>query len=93
MQIRFAEVTNCLEESQRDEVTHGKFLDQLHSISFFGTACTFCRILTFTTIKANAADYKFSYFPQNTGFDMPCKLSRSLRTICMKCQNIFSERI
>ena len=29
MQIRFAEVTNCLEESQRDEVTHGKFLDHI----------------------------------------------------------------
>ena len=31
----------------------------------------------------------FSDFSQKTGFDIPCKLS-SLKTICMKCQNLFS---
>ena len=31
----------------------------------------------------------FSYFFQKTGFDISCKLS----TICMKCQNLFSENL
>ena len=33
----------------------------------------------------------FSYFPQETGFDISCKLS-PLETICMKCQTLFSGK-
>ena len=32
----------------------------------------------------------FSYFSQNIGFDIPCKLSH-LETLCMKCQSLFSK--
>ena len=33
----------------------------------------------------------FSYFSQNTGFDISYKLS-SMGTICVKCQNLFSGK-
>ena len=33
----------------------------------------------------------FFLFSQKTGFDILCKLS-PLETICMKCQNLFSEK-
>ena len=36
-------------------------------------------------------DYIFSYFFQKTGFDISCKLSL-LETICIKYQNLFSEK-
>ena len=33
----------------------------------------------------------FSYFSQKTGSDISCKLS-PLKTVCMKCQNLFSGK-
>ena len=45
--------------------------------------------LTLTTLWTNSADDKlviiFLFFPENTGFDILCKLS-PLETICIKCQ-------
>ena len=43
-------------------------------------------------LLANSADNKlvifFSYLPQETGFDISCKLS-PMETICMQCQILF----
>ena len=44
--------------------------------------------LTITTLRAN---WYFSYFSQEMGFDISCKLSQ-LETICMKCQIPFPEQ-
>ena len=47
--------------------------------------------LTFTTLLAISADDKlliFSYFSKKTRFDILCKM----KTICMKCQNLFSGK-
>ena len=46
--------------------------------------------LTFITLPANSADDKIDNFPQEIGFDIPCKLS-SKETISMKYQSLFSE--
>ena len=46
------------------------------------------------TLGKNSADgilKYFSYFSLKTGFDILCKLSL-METICMKCQNLFSEQ-
>ena len=51
--------------------------------------------LTLTTLLANSADNKlmifFSYFSQQTGFDISWKLS-PMETISMKFQILFSEK-
>ena len=55
----------------------------------------YVRILnTALWVKFAAEDilnWYFSYFSQETGFGISCKLS-PLETICMKCQNLFSGK-
>ena len=52
----------------------------------------FITVATVTTLWANSADdiltILFSYFTQNVGFYISCKLSPT-ETICMKCQILF----
>ena len=53
-------------------------------------------VLTFITLWASSADDKltifFLFFCWKTGFDISCKLSPPLETICKKMSNLFSGK-
>ena len=51
----------------------------------------FSCLVLWVKFSADAIQKYFSYFSQKTGFDISCKLS-TIETICMKCQNLFSEK-
>ena len=51
----------------------------------------FIKLYRFACGVKTSADDILKYFSEKIGFDNSCKLSPS-ETICMKCQNLFSEK-